>query len=232
MHKITTIAALMAVLGLAACSGTPMVSRNALTDSPAVGGMIAGLSTGGMVVVSTAYRVKQINVSVPRTLRVSEANSFVPNADIVWHGDPLGDRYDQVTALITEAAQTGTAGMTTGQPVQVDIEITRFHALTMKARYTVGGNYATRFLLTVRDFATGEILDGPRPVVADIRASGGERAMEEEAAGITQKSVIEGRVAEVLARELSRRLVPAGSVPEAPAVSRNAFQPGDLTIAH
>jgi hypothetical protein len=82
-------------------------------------------------------------------------------------------------------------------------------------------------LLTVRDEASGEIIDGPRPVVADTWASGGVRAMEEEAAGITQKVVIEERFAEVVAKELSHRLVPKA---EAEALTRNAFQPGDLTL--
>ncbi len=231
MFKITAWAALVAIAGLGACTNGQLVSRAAGTERPAVGGFVAGLTHRGMVLQPVAYDVARINVMVPRTLRISEANSFVPNADIVWHGDPLGDRYAQVTALMTVAAQTGTKAMTVGQAVQVDIEVTRFHALTLKARYTTGGNYATHFLLTVRDVQTGQIIDGPRAVVADILAAGGERAMEEEAAGITQKSVIEGRVAEVLARELSHRLVPAGQAAADPVVSRNAFQPGALMVA-
>lgn len=40
--------------------------------------------------------------------------------------------------LVEDAAATGTKDMTTGKLVPVDIELTRFHALISKARYTTG----------------------------------------------------------------------------------------------
>ena len=110
----------------------------------------------------------------------------------------------------------------------MDAEITRFHALTPKTRYTVGGMHTLRFILTVRDAATGEILDGPRPVVADVKGSGGQRAMEEEAAGITQKVVIEERLAQVIHDELIAPL-PELTGADAQVVSRQDFSPTDLT---
>ena len=113
----------------------------------------------------------------------------------------------------------------------MDVQLIRFHALTPKTRYTVGGVHDTEFLLTVRDAATGEILDGPRKVMADVRAAGGQRALDEEAAGITQRSVIEARIAEVIRQELAQRLVPQTTPVAAPvAVSRNAFSPADLPL--
>lgn len=54
----------------------------------------------------------------------------------------------------------------------------------------------------MRDLSTGQIIDGPGAVAVDVHTSGGERAMEEEAAGVTQKVVIGGHVAKVLAYEL------------------------------
>lgn len=238
MRNIKSFMVMVALLALSACGQGQLVSRNAAVERPSVG---AAPEEGKLVVVPVAYDVQAVNVTVPRTLNVSERNSFVPRADIVWHGDPLGDRYDQVHAMIAQAAATATVGMNAGPKVEVDIEITRFHALTPKARYTTGGNYATHFLLTVRDMATGEILDGPRAVVADTHATGGLRAMEEEAAGITQKVVIESHVAKVLMHELSQRVVPAdeaasarmasaaGPMPQ--AVTRQAFLPADLGLA-
>lgn len=234
MRELAASLALVAALSLSACGEGAMISRGAGVDGPSVAGFVKAAGGKRMVVVPVAYDVEKINVLVPHFLRVSEANSFVPRADIVWHGDTLGDRYAQVTALIAEAAANGTKAMTIGQQVEVDIEITRFHALTPKARYTTGGNFATHFLLTVRDLATGEILDGPRPVVADTWASGGQRAMEEEAAGITQKMVIEAKVARVLSHELSQKLVPAEDAPTSAvspiAVSHNDFTPGMATL--
>lgn len=218
--------ALVLVLGLAGCSGGQVVGR-AIEGTGSITGLLTGDGMGDKAMIPAAYDVSRVEISVPHTLRVSEANTFVPMADIVWHGDPLGDRYEQVRSIIDEAARRGTVDMTRGESVVVQIEVMRFHALTPKARYTFGGNFATRFLLTVRDAGTGQLVDGPRLVVADAPASGGQRAMEEEAQGITQRVVIVSHVAEVLRRELSRRLVPKSEL-GAGAVSRNSFQPAEL----
>ena len=228
MLNMKSLAVISLSLGLAACS-TSGVSRNQ-TDNGVSVAAPDRVVEGGMVLEPAQYNVARINVNVPRDLRVSEANVFYPIADIVWHGDPLGDRYAQVTTILQEGLATGTATLKTGRAVEVDVQLIRFHALTPKTRYTVGGVHDTEFLLTVRDASTGEVLDGPRKVLADVRAAGGQRAMEEEAAGITQKSVIEARIAVVIAQELSHRLVPANTVAAPMAVSRNAFAPADLPL--
>lgn len=207
------------MLGLAACS-TDTVTRGAGVDPSALTG-------GAVTMASPDYDVTAIAISVPRTLTVSEANVYFPMSDIVWHGDPLGNRYEQVQAVFEEAFATGTADLNGTRKVEVLAEITRFHALTPKTRYTVGGTHSLHFMLTVRDAVTGEILDGPRPVVADVKASGGSRAMEEEAAGITQKVVIEERLAQVIHDELTAPVpVAAGAL----VASRQDFSPIDLNI--
>ena len=99
----------------------------------------------------------------------------------------------------------------------VDIEITYFHCLTEKARYTVGGVHSMKFLLTVRDIETGAILQGPRKVVADVKAAGGQKAIAEDEAGRTQKVVVTEHLVEVIRRELS---VPVAVVPEGALVTR------------
>ncbi len=228
MRYMKSLVVIALSLGLAACS-TSYPSRN-LTDSGLSVGAASPVVEGGMVLEPVQYNVARINVDVPRTLRVSEANVFYPIADIVWHGDPLGDRYAQVATILQEGLATGTAGMKAGRAVEVDAQLTRFHALTPKTRYTVGGEHNTEFLLTVRDATTGEVLDGPRKVLASVRAAGGQRALDEEAAGITQKSVIEARIAVVIAQELSRRLVPATTIAVPLTVSRNVFAPADLPL--
>ena len=222
--KLKAGLALVAALALAGCDAGQVVSRSAQTAG-SVTGLLGGAA--GQVPVAASYNVTRIDVVVPRSLRVSEENTYVPRADIVWHGDAVGNRYEQVRSIMAEAANRGTAGMHSGTPVTVQVEIMRFHALTPKARYTFGGNFATRFLLTVRDARSGAVIDGPRVVVADCPAAGGQRAMEEEAAGITQRMVIVDHVSGVFQRELSRRIVLPGA--EA-AVSRNAFQPSDLGL--
>lgn len=214
-----------ALLALASCGEGQMVGR-AIDDTGPMLGASRAVELG--TPVAAAYRVQRVNVIVPKTLEVSEENVFLPRADIVWHGDPIGDRHAQVKSVIDEAARRGVRGMTSGASVVVDIEILRFHALTPKTRYTVGGNFATRFLLTVKDARTGQVIDGPRLVVADCPASGGQKALDEERRGITERVVIVDHVSGVIARELSRRYVSPEAA--AQAVSRTAFQPSDLAL--
>lgn len=148
------------------------------------------------------YRVETVNVTVPETLKVSEANLYYPIADIVWRGEPRGDRYAQVASIFGEAANTATATMNEGMPVVVDLQVKRFHALTEKTRYSFGGTYSVSFELTVRDAATGVALDGPRMVHAGFPASGGAKALEEEARGLTQKIVITHDLTDLLHQQL------------------------------
>ena len=170
---------LAALLGLSACSAPSGVSRNATMDS------VAPLVSSPV----QDWSVVDLRIDVPRTLTVSEANSIRPNADIVWRGDPLGDRHDQIDALMTSAlAPVLTPRDTGGTPVIVTLELRQFHAVTELARYTVGGLHAFVFTLTVAHAETGEILSGPRTVDLTYRVAGGQAALDEEARGITQRA--------------------------------------------
>ena len=226
MFKTGLVAGIGMSLALVACSPAAMPSRGQTDVLPAIAAPGAASPTEARVAAD--LNVVSYTVTVPRTLLVSEADVFLPNADIVWHGDREGDRYAQIEAIFAEALQTGTDDMTQGYPVIVAIEIEKFHALTPKTRATVGGNFAMHFLLTVLDANTGAIIEGPRLVIADTPASGGRKALREEAQGITQKVVIEGRLAEVLRSELQAIQVMPSALD---LVSRDAFSPMDLTSA-
>jgi hypothetical protein len=187
MKRIFTIPTLIivAVLGLSACATPSDVSRNAAFD--AITPVIEAPTQDWSI---TAYEI-----TVPRTLSVSEANSIKPASDIVWRGEPLGDRYEQVERIFDEAlagVMLPREGAMT--PVVVSIEMTRFHALTERARYTIGGEHEIEFILTVRHAETGAILSGPRSVDLTFRAHGGQAAIEAEAQGITQRVRILGRI--------------------------------------
>lgn len=206
MNAQKILLALGLALGLSACAGTEPATRSAMMENLTIasqGGPMPQMLPDGPTLLAPKYEVTGFKIIVPRTLKVSEANTFKPRADIVWHGDPAGDRYQQVGDIMTAAATRATTGMTQGRAVMVEIALTKFHGVTEKTRYTIGGMHEMRFDLTVRDAATGEVLDGPRQIVADVRAAGGERALTEEAAGFTQKVVVTNRLTEVLRRELS-----------------------------
>lgn len=207
MTSLRRLSMILVALGLSAC----VSAHDPATRGTSVTGDLSGAtsqSTGtpvdpAAVYLMAQYDVEAIRVTVPRTLKVSEANTFKPRADIVWRGEPRGDRHLQVARIFEEAMATGTAAMQKGRKVDIEVQVTRFHALTEKTRYTIGGVHEMRFLLTVRDVVTGAVLDGPREVVADVKASGGAAAIAEDEAGRTQRVVTIERLAQVIRRELS-----------------------------
>ena len=210
-------------MALFACSPADMPGQGLNLSSP-----LAANGGGTNAAVQVQYNVRDYDVIVPRSLLVSEADVYLPRADIVWHGDPAGDRYRQIQSIFETALAQSTKDMTQGRAVTVSIEIRKFHALTPKTRATIGGNYAMHFVVTVRDAKTGQVLDGPREVVGDAKASGGVRALREEQQGITQKSAILAHLVEVFDRELTR---PGRPVVADPAASRASAVPFDLALA-
>ena len=219
---------LIAALGLSACAAdVPPASRGAMPAQIDIN-QISGpsqraVSAVAPVQVTPDYDIEAITVLVPRKLTVSEANTFKPRADIVWRGEVRGDRHIQVQSIFVEAMTKGTAALQTGRKVNLEVEVTRFHALTEKTRYTIGGMHEMNFTLTLRDAATGEVLDGPRPIVADIKAAGGSQAVAEEQAGRTQRVVTVDRLAQVIRRELT----PQPAAPQ--VISRAATLPAQIT---
>jgi hypothetical protein len=154
---------------------------------------------------SPAFSVKDIRVSVPETLKVSEANLFYPQGDIVWRGEPRGDRHAQVAGIFKTGMTRGVAEMkNSGQPVIVDIQVERFHALSEKARYSFGGVHNIKFLMTVRDAKSGAIVLPTREVNSDLKGLGGNAAIEAEARGFTEKVQITEHLARVIQMELTR----------------------------
>lgn len=202
MSAVRTVVALV-VLGLAGCAAPPQTTRAAHFLQAEVPTLAKAEAPRSLTVLQSQYDVVAVNVVVPTSLRVSEANSLLPNADIVWRGDPPGDRYAQIKSIFETAFARGTSMMRKGPQVVVDIEVTSFHAVTEKARFTVGGIHNMHFLMSLRDAQTGALLQPPRLIVADTHAAGGAKALAEDAAGRTQKVVVTERLAEVARRELS-----------------------------
>ena len=184
-------------LGLAGCAGTDLVTRNATLDGP---------TFGFAIVMASQYDVTGIEIDVPRSLKVSEANLFYPIADIVWRGEPRGDRYAQVQAIFTDAFGMGTEMMRSGPKVIVSAKVKRFHAVTEKSRYTIGGVFNMVYDLTVTSAETGVIIDGPREVKTDVLAAGGSAAIAEEQLGRTQRVVVVEGLRNAIRKELSRRV--------------------------
>jgi hypothetical protein len=203
MKKIQVLGALAIATLLTACGQPEQASRAVVAPEGGLTLATQGLENGPSY-RTAAYAVQGVVVTVPSSLRASEANVYYPLADIVWRGDALGNRHEQVRAIVRDAAAQATANMTTGPAAVVDITVNRFHSVTEKTRYSVGGVHSVDYTLTVRDALSGEILDGPRNVIADAPAVGGVRALAEDQAGRTMKVVITERLIASFQAELSR----------------------------
>lgn len=146
--------------------------------------------------------VSQINVTVPYSLKVSEKNRYYPTGDIVWRDDPIGDRHAQVGKVVKDAMLAGTSGFQGPVPIILDIQLVRFHSLSEKARYTVGGVHNIVFDMTLRDAITGKQLSKPRRIDTSLDAFGGQQAKTAEARGLTQKVRVTNHLAEVIRLQL------------------------------
>jgi hypothetical protein len=221
MNAIRILGPLACAGLLAACGQPEQPTRAVIAPQGGLTLATQGLSNGPTVRTS-AYAVQDVRVTVPSSLRASEANVYYPLADIVWRGDAPGNRHEQVRAIVNDAADRATAGMTTGPAAVVDITLNRFHSVTEKTRYSVGGVHSINYTLTVRDAQTGEVLDGPRVVIADAPAVGGVRALAEDQAGRTMKVVITERLIASFQSELTREVpVQVSQAAADPAVIAN-----------
>ena len=181
--------------------GTPYTIPGAQPATPVAAPVVAPTTQAS---VGSDVRIAQFSVTVPRELRVSEADLLLPTGDIVWHGDPPGDRYAQVQAIFEDAFSQTVSRFDGRRRVRVDVRVTRFHGLTQRARRSIGGVHNIEFDIAVRDARTGDILIEPRHVIADLTALGGEAARAAELRGQTQKVRITNFLAEVLRQELTQ----------------------------
>lgn len=182
----------------------PMVTESTAADVTPLDDVVTrAVPDFDTIPAATSYNVVDVRVEVPRSLRVSEANLIYPIADIVWREDPLGDRYEQVETILANAVAQGAEAFNTGQDVILLLEVSRFHSLTQRARYSFGGDHSIKFDFTVLDAATGFALTEPKRIDASFDAYGGEVAIEAEANGLTQKVRITQHVAGVIAQELN-----------------------------
>ncbi|MFV0514117.1 MAG: DUF6778 family protein [Jhaorihella sp.] len=157
----------------------------------------------GPIAAGAPVSVNSVTVRVPRSLKVSERNSYLPRGDIVWRGDPMGDRHAQVQKIFQDALGRGAAQLQGPVSVDLDVQVRRFHALTEKARYSTGGVHAITFDLALKDPASGALLMPIRTIRADLKGYGGQQAIQADARGETQKVRISNHLAEVIRQELT-----------------------------
>ena len=184
MHRRVFIAS-AALLGLTGCLGG------------------AGLEGQARPVMNRSYALRGFNFSALEGLTVSESETFYPTADIVWRGDPVGQRIPQIAEMFAQAADRNKTVLNGAVPVDVDVTLVRFHGVTNRTRYTVGGVYNIVFDMTVRRAGSDQVIEPTRRVVGNLDAPGGDRAGQLDAAGQTQKV----RVTDFLTSLLRAQLV-------------------------
>lgn len=143
--------------------------------------------------LTRSWHVKVVNVDVPQTLTVSEVHGLVPKADIVWReDDPKGDRHAQVALIMHDAVVAGVQDLKGPFAVVINVQVTRFHALTMEAETELpdAGVHNIQFDITVVDAKSGKILAGPTHILADSPAWSGDTMHLMREQGQTQKSQI------------------------------------------
>lgn len=190
---------------------TAMVTRRALL---ALGGSAAALTLAGcgssfstsygasvQAGVARSWHVTDVRVSVPETLTVSEAKTYLPDADIVWREDPPGDRRAQVGRIVSDAARAASAPLRGARPVALVITLQRFHALTFEAetQLTGMGVHNIDFTLAAIDARTGEVLAATEEIKAALPAYSGVQMTELRLKGESQKSQISAHLRKVFA---------------------------------
>ncbi|RDW12297.1 DUF6778 family protein [Paracoccus thiocyanatus] len=188
--------ALGLALGLAGCATTWETAYEQLDPAQAAG-----------------WRVAAVEVAVPETLTTSDKNSYLPDFDIVWHGEPAGDRRAQATAILKEGIEKGSAGQRGRTPVRIVATLSQFHAITpvVRERLQNSGVHNIHYTVQVFDARSGAALSEPQPIKAEFPALVGRAADAAEARGLTQRVQIVDQIAAVTQNWLGRGTDPRGS---------------------
>jgi len=162
MNNRRSFAVALALMLLAGCAGTWEVAYD---DPPGNA-------------VTKAWRVVNVVTVVPDLLTVSNDNTFAPDADIVWHGEPFGDRRAQVSAILNEGLTRGTRPLRGERPVAITARIITFHGVTPAAvARAPAAVHNIRFVLSIFDARTGEALVSNETISADLEANVGTAAI-------------------------------------------------------
>ena len=148
--------------------------------------------------VSREWRLEEVISIVPESLKVSESNTYAPGGDIVWWGEPYGDRRAQVAQIFDEAITAGASEMNGPRPVAITATVSRFHGVTPTAvAGAPGAVHNIDFTMQVFDARTAEPLTPPVDFEADLEAYVGNAAVAAAIQGQPQRVRIVNHLAAV-----------------------------------
>lgn len=170
------------VLALAGCSGNWSIDYEQVVDKR----------------VTSGWHLHGVKVLVPDHLTQTEANTYAPNADIVWHGEPKGNRRAQVAAILKDGILRGSAGLNGTRGVRFEVTLVRFHAVTPAAvSRAPGAVHNIQYIVQVFDDQTGRAISDPQVIDADLEAYVGDAAIVAAIQGQTQRVRIVDHIARV-----------------------------------
>ncbi|MEM7753312.1 MAG: DUF6778 family protein [Pseudomonadota bacterium] len=155
---------------------------------------------GADPVASSVWRLRDVQVRVPPTLTVSNDNSYAPNADIVWHGEPFGDRRAQVGRILDEGIRQGASALPGTRDVIIVARLDHFHAVTPTAvARSPGAVHNIAYAMQVFDARTAEPLTEAEAIQADLEAFVGDAAVVAQLQGRGQRPRLVDHIARVTA---------------------------------
>ena len=171
MHRRNVLLGGAALL-LAACAGKWEVAYD------------QGLDPG----ITKTWNVTNVITVASEDLTVSTVNTMAPNADIVWHGDPPGNRRTQVAQILKEGIESGTAELNGPRNVTVSASLRHFHSVTPFAVANApAAVHNIRYVIQVFDNNTGQPLTEAQTISADLEAFVGASAVTAALQGETQR---------------------------------------------
>lgn len=171
-----------------------------LTVLAACGGVFETAYTPLDPAVTRDWRVAEVNFSVPPGLTIGSPMMLAPDADIVWFGEPPGDRRDQVDAIMTDAIERAGATLDGNRAVVINASLIRFHAMTPVAvSQSPQGVHDIAFMIEVLDAGSGARLTEASRIDAALPALTGSAAVIADRQGQSQKVRITDYVAFVTA---------------------------------
>lgn len=149
--------------------------------------------------VSRGWHVHKVQVIIPSDLTVSNANTFAPDADIVWHGDlDASSRRQQVAAILREGILAGSADLNGARGVNLRAELEHFHAVTpASVARAPGAVHNIAFVLQAFDEKTGRAITSSERIQADLEAYVGAAATTAAVQGQTQRVRIVDHISQV-----------------------------------
>ncbi len=150
--------------------------------------------------ISRQWRVASVDVVVPETLSVSTVDSLAPEADIVWWGEPDGDRRVQVAEIVEAGVARGASGLRGGVPVNLIVILEQFHGTSPRAqRIAPSAVHNIRYTIRVFDNRNGQELTAPIHIDAPLEAYVGGQLAALQAQGGSEKARIVAHIAAVTA---------------------------------